>query len=98
MSELLLVPRALADMDDIWLYIARDNMEAADRVIDNMRSRMSGLLRSPNSGRVRPELGEGIRSYPAGVYLIFYRTTSNGVVILRVMHGQRDLPSRFGAD
>jgi plasmid stabilization system protein ParE len=29
----ILSAEALADLDEIWLYIARDNLTAADRVI-----------------------------------------------------------------
>lgn len=35
MKSLRLRPQALADLDAIWLYIAEDNMQAADGVIDD---------------------------------------------------------------
>lgn len=42
-------------------------------------------------GRLRGELATGLRSFPVGRYVIFYRALSNGIEIVRVLHGARDL-------
>jgi len=34
MSGLVLHPEALADLEEIWVFIAADNLAAADRVLD----------------------------------------------------------------
>jgi plasmid stabilization system protein ParE len=34
MKRFVLTPRAKQDVNDIWDYIADDNIEAADRVLD----------------------------------------------------------------
>ena len=41
-------------------------------------------------GCVHPELRPGLRSFPHGDYLIFYRPLRDGVSIVRVLHGSRD--------
>ncbi len=46
----------------------------------------------------RPELGEGIRSFPSGNYVIFYRTVEGGIEIMRVLHGARDIEKIFAQD
>lgn len=46
-------------------------------------------------GRLRDELTEGLRSFPVGRYVIFYRIVQDGVEIVRVLHGARDLDSIF---
>lgn len=38
MSRFVLTLRAEQDLDDIWEYIAADNIEAADRVLDRMET------------------------------------------------------------
>ena len=43
----------------------------------------------------RDDLSPGLRSIPHGNYLIFYRLMNNGIEIVRVLHGSRDLPSQF---
>jgi len=47
-------------------------------------------------GRSRPELGENLRSFPVGNYLVFYVPRADGVDIARVIYGGRDLPGAFG--
>jgi len=36
MSGYALHPEAFADVDDIWEYLAEDNIEAADRLVDDI--------------------------------------------------------------
>jgi len=40
MKRLVLTPRAEQDVNDIWDYIADDNIEAADRVLDALNKTM----------------------------------------------------------
>lgn len=45
----------------------------------------------PLAGRVRDEISEGLRSFPVGQYIVFYRPIDNGISIIRILHGMRDL-------
>jgi plasmid stabilization system protein ParE len=47
---------ARADLDEIWDYIARDNIDAADRLIHAIVSRFRMLAIQPEAGRSRKEL------------------------------------------
>ena len=49
-------------------------------------------------GRRRDELSPGLRSVVMGSYLIFYRPLEDGIRLMRVFHGARDLPSLFDQD
>jgi toxin ParE1/3/4 len=49
----------------------------------------------PGLGRLRPELGAGLRSLPVGRYLIFYRVTPRGVEVVRVRGGEMELKRLF---
>jgi toxin ParE1/3/4 len=82
---------AEGDLADIWVEIARDHIENADRFLDAVRERMQLLAEQPLIGRERPEFGTGARSVPHGEYLIIYRPTAAGVGVARVVHGRRDL-------
>jgi toxin ParE1/3/4 len=86
---------ARSDLDDIWFYIARDNVEAADRFIRAIVSRFPQLADMPHIGRSREELSPHLRSFPVGRYIIFYRPVKDGVEIVRVLHGARDIPPLF---
>lgn len=84
---------ARSDLDEIWDYIAQDNVDAADRVIDDLMATIGKLLSMPHSGRARPELAPRIRSFPCGRYIVFYRPEEECIAIARVLHGSRDLAS-----
>jgi toxin ParE1/3/4 len=87
-------PRAEADLDDIWVYVARDcgSMEVASRLVDSITGRFFLLSGFPRAGRMREEdFGAGIRSFPVGEYVILYCIEGADVQILRVVHGKRDL-------
>jgi toxin ParE1/3/4 len=95
-----IVPRARGDLDQIWDYIFTEtgNEAAADRAVDAIIERFVLLSRWPRIGRARDDLRRGLRSHPAGDYLIFYRISRGGVVILRVLHGRRDIPPLFRSE
>ncbi len=84
-------PAAESDLDDIWLYIARESsIETAERVIANLTERFYLLTRHPQAGRRRDDLRPGVRSFPVGRHVIFYRLFEDEVVILRVIDGRRE--------
>jgi toxin ParE1/3/4 len=86
---------ARSDLDEIWFYIAQDNPDAADAFIRAVISRFPRLAKMPHLGRLREELSSHLRSFPVGRYVIFYRPFDNGIEIVRVLHGARDLPPLF---
>lgn len=52
----------------------------------------------PGIGRTRDELAESLRSFPVGNYVIFYRAMPDGIDIVRVLSGFRDIPNVFAGD
>lgn len=92
MSRTRVSSDAAADLDDIWLYAAEQGSEGiADRLIDSIVSRFAALARMPGLGRHRAEIIPGLRSFPVANYVIYYTTHKSRVVILRVLHGARDV-------
>ena len=87
-----------SDLDDIWLYIASDNLAAADRFIDELMGKFRKLATEPGIGRTREELAEALRSFPVGNYVIFYRAMQDGIEVVRVLSGSRDIPRVFTED
>lgn len=62
-------PQAEADLDDIWLYVAKESasMETASRLIDSITERFLFLAGFPHAGRARDlDCGIGTRSFPVG--------------------------------
>jgi toxin ParE1/3/4 len=95
MSQYRVSDAASADLEEIWLFIAQDDPDAADRFLQNLVSRFPTLASMPLMGRLREELAVRLRSFPVGNYVIFYRSTTGGIEIVRVLHGARDLPPLF---
>ena len=92
-------PQAEADLDDVWLYVARESgsMDVATRLIDAIARRFFLLANFPYIGRSRDEdFGAGMRSAYVGEYVIVYCVDGQDVLILRVVHGRRDLEALFG--
>ena len=86
-------------LDDIWYYVAKEsgNIEVADRLIDSITDRFFLLAGHPHVGRRRDQdLRPGLRSFPVGEYVIFYRVEGEDLMILHVAHGRRDIEALFG--
>ena len=85
----------VSDYEEIWHYIARDNAAAADRLIATFERQLATLATMPGVGREEPMLALNLRSFPVGSYLIFYRPIDDGVELVRVLHGARDISSEY---
>jgi toxin ParE1/3/4 len=84
---------AEADLESIGDYIAQDNPLAAIRMILDIRDHCRKIASIPAIGRTRPELGAGLRSLSVSPYVIIYRYEEpDRVVVVRIVHGARDLP------
>ncbi|MEA5516652.1 type II toxin-antitoxin system RelE/ParE family toxin [Nodularia sp. UHCC 0506] len=95
MPILLKKPLAEADLLDIWDFIANESFEKADSFLQKIESKLKILAENPGMGRKREELVPSLRSFPVGSYLIFYRPVNQGIEVIRVLHGSRDIPSFF---
>lgn len=94
MPRLLFTQSAQSDLLEAWLFIAEDNPEAADRVLSTIEKEAKTLLVQPLMGRARPELTEGVRSWPTSTrYVLYYLPTPEGITVLRVLHHARDIQS-----
>ena len=84
-------PAARDDLIEIGLYIAQDNPKRALSFMDELEQSCDRLGQAPGLGTARPELGEAIRMWPHGRYLVFYRAGSREVRSQRILHGSRDI-------
>jgi toxin ParE1/3/4 len=83
------------DLQSIWVYVAERNYDAADQLLDEILAVTEKLAEWPEMGRLRPELQPGIRSFPIGNYVLFYRVRRDAIEVARVLHGRRDIDSLF---
>ena len=84
-------PLALADLAEIWSVIADDSEANADRFLSRLETKLKLLASQPKMGRERPELLANMRSFPYARYVIFFIAQADGIDIVRVVHGARDI-------
>ena len=81
------------DIEQIMLECAtRSGATRAFNFIEQMRATIRKTLGVfPEGGRLRPEFGIDVRSYPIVPYVVFYRVRKGDIEVLRVIHGHRDI-------
>jgi len=91
MSSFALHPEALADLNEIWEYIATDNLEAADQVLQEIHDAVGSLVRFPHQGHVRPDLtSHPLRFHVVRDYVLAYAPDEKPLVVIAVLHGRRN--------
>ena len=91
MSEYRLRPKAVADLELIGAFIARDNPARAVSFIDELKGLCARIGDHPQAFQRRDDLAKGLRQALHGRYLILFTADDDGVVIERVLHGARRL-------
>ena len=95
MARILRSAQSEIDYLEIWVQIAQPSQQAADQLIERFDERLAMLAGNPLAGRARDELRPGLRSFPVHSYVIIYRPVENGIELVRVLHGQRDIEQLF---
>lgn len=84
---------ATADLESIVEYIFRDSEFYAATVARELLSAARSLSTFSERGRVVPEYEDpAIREIVVRRYRLIYRVGSDGVEVLRVIHGARQMP------
>jgi toxin ParE1/3/4 len=95
--EVLIPPKAAAEIEAIGDWIAQDNPAAARRMMERLYRRCLSLDRFPERGR---PYGPIYRAVNEGRYVIIYRVEPPSgrphVVIVAVLHGSRDIRRVLG--
>jgi toxin ParE1/3/4 len=91
LSRVIKTVRAEQDLEEIWFYVALDDVVAADALLDDFDNSCRLLATQPKMGRAREELANELRSFPVRRYVVFYRPLVDGIELVRVLHGARDI-------
>ena len=91
MRRRLFTPLARRDLDDIWQYSAKrwgeDQAEVYLRHIDVATRR---IAENPSIARLCDDVREGYRVLLCASHNIYFRTTKDAVVIVRILHTRMD--------
>ena len=87
------------DLVEIYAYLARRSERSARRFLDEARSAFTRIAEMPGIGRRWESPVPALRDMRVTAisrrfhdYLIFYRPVKNGVQIVTILHGARNLP------
>ncbi len=83
--------QAQADISDSLVYLAEWSTAAAVRLSDQLEAKCRLLSTNPFVGRAREEIAPGLRSVAVGIYVLLYTVTDAEVIVVRFIHGSRDL-------
>ncbi len=95
MSQYIISLPASLDLRTIADYFAVENVEAGEHLLQAFNQKCQQLASFPNMGRRYEDLRPGLRGLPLDGYIIFYQTMDDGIEIVRVISGKRNLKSLF---
>ena len=87
--------RALRNLDEEADYIARDDPDAAPRMIHRIATAIEQLTDQPASGRVGRVPCTRELVVTGTLYIVPYRVRGDAVEILRVFHAARKWPDKL---
>jgi len=92
MAEVIWTEPTLQELNDIAEYIALDNPDAANHLVESVLNATERLEDFPRSGRMPPELAQTVyREVLVPPCRIFYREEESRVLILYVMKEEQQL-------
>jgi plasmid stabilization system protein ParE len=91
MTGYALHPEARFDLDEIWEYMRAGNLDAADRIIAEILSKIRSLVEFPGQGHRRPDFtSRPLRFIVVREQLIAYAHEENPLWVVAIMHGRRN--------
>jgi toxin ParE1/3/4 len=88
----IVTERAAQDINQIFEF---HDEHTAQQITREMIRGIENLELFPLFGRARDELKVGLRSFVIRKYVVFYRIWQDTPVVVRVVHGSRDLEALF---
>jgi plasmid stabilization system protein ParE len=83
---------ARRDLLEIWEHIAADDVDAADRVEQEIQQAVSMLAGNPGLGHLRRDLtSKPVRFWSVHSYLVIYDPDTRPLEVVRILSGYRDV-------
>lgn len=91
MAEFRLTPAAEDDLEMIWTYTVQQwGVEQADRYINALTTIFSELAQSPKTAPACDHIRSGYRRRSVERHMIYFRITTYGIAIIRILHERMD--------
>ncbi len=91
MAEFRVSPAAERDLEGIWRYTRQNwGLDQAERYTDTMSAAFQELAESPKSAPSCDHIREGYRRRRVARHVVYFRITTYGIAIIRVLHDRMD--------
>jgi toxin ParE1/3/4 len=91
-NSLEYLPRARKDLKRIGRWSrGHFGVERAGQTMGEIRDACERIREYPQIGRMRAELGETVRTFVVGSYVVVYRVDETTVSVLAVIHQRQDI-------
>ena len=91
MAQVFTSHLARLDIEDIWNHLADDDVEQADKFVQELSLIGEMLALNPHAGKLTGQLINSLRRFPFHRYIIYYFPVVEGIEIYRVIHSSRDI-------
>ena len=97
MARAIFLPDASQDLLDIWHHIAsqHEDLAAADRMLLDLRAAAERYASHPLLGQLCPDLDDHVRCFVVKSVVGLYLPVDDGIEVIQVIHGARDLTNRY---
>jgi toxin ParE1/3/4 len=95
MNSYSLSDAAITDLEAICDYIAQYNSDAAIKLFEAIRQKCKTTAQFPKMGKEYGRLSANLRGFIVDDYIVFYYPRKDGIDVVRVVSGYRDLETLF---
>jgi len=93
MAEYRLTPAAERDLESIWKYTCQKwEVEQALQYTDILMSAFGELAAAPKMAPTCDQIRPGYRRHSVEQHMIYFRITSYGIAIIRILHERMHTP------
>jgi toxin ParE1/3/4 len=96
MARVIRSEQAQQDLEGILDYLDAQGTDAADRFAVKFDQACDLYAEHPEIGASVTEYAANLRHFIVWNYAIFYRPMADGIELIRIIHGARDIPKLFG--
>jgi toxin ParE1/3/4 len=91
MKRLEFTPRARRDLEEIWEYsFEQFGLDKPDAYLRTIQRAVATVTEGPRRGLACDEIRSGYGKFSVGSHVLFFRASSNRVVIVRILHARMD--------
>lgn len=97
MARVIRTPQARRSLKECALYIAEQSQSRAValRFLSSIEEKCQLCSTQPQMGTFRPDLDANVRCFPVGNHVVIYRPLNDGILVLLVIRGIRDIPAVY---